>query len=1062
MARSKTGAMAMPGAPDLLPAPREPKAGADKGRDNTGAHPEAAARAAAAPPSTTANWWRRTVTALRPSQSAAARERSSEFAGIVIFVAAVGLTLALVSYDPADWRLMNQSGPKDVQNFIGPVGFRLADLLYRLLGVGSYGLVALLFTLSGRTIYGLDIAPRLHVVAGCIGALLSISTLLHLAAVGLTLRLHGRDLAGALGATVAELQRAFVSTAGTALAAGLVLTTSLSALTGRPLFRQAARWFGDEVLRLWRLGGERWRARAALRAEVAAADAAARAEAARAPEAAFDAERAPQPMPVAPQSVPSAPIGPAPMTIVAGPTTRPSGRLPRASAPLAPIPRSDAGLSAAGGVPATAPAAGDGFPAGHALAPAADLLPPPRNRLRALLETASQRTAESEVAEATQSSAAAAEDALPVSALVADADLPPPVPVAARPALALPAVGFALVTDADADDDGAALAADALLPEDDDAAALDDGPDEIYLDLSRTSIDLVAAPDRVDGLVDAPAGAAIDGVSTVPSLREALAVARANGPRIVETEAMRGNTPAKAPLGSQGALAIGDRKEWRLPPRTLVQPPPERSVLTPYDVLVDNARVLEQKLADFKITGEVTDIRPGPVVTTYEYKPAAGVKISRIAALRDDLTMSLAALRVRVVAPIPGRDVVGIEVPNKSRQIVYFREILESKVYADARSKLTIVLGKDIEGGAVVTDLAKAPHLLVAGATGTGKSVGINSFLASLLFRASPDEVKLLLIDPKVLELSVYEGIPHLLLPVIDDPHQAELALKWACREMDRRYHVLADQQVRNVSGYKDKLPELREKARRSRVAVRGGETVWIDQHEPGADRLPPAPEPEDLPYIVIVIDEFADLIMASGKEVEKAVARLAQKARAAGIHVILATQRPSTDVITGMIKANFPTRISFQVASSIDSKVVLNSVGAESLLGMGDMLFVPPGSSHIARCHGTWITDDEVVRLAEHWRAQGSPNYDLGILVDPEAEAPEVPDDDELDPLYAEAVRVAMDADQASVSFLQRKLNIGYGRAARIIDHMEAKGVVGPSRGPNKPREILSISDSF
>jgi len=549
----------------------------------------------------------------------------------------------------------------------------------------------------------------------------------------------------------------------------------------------------------------------------------------------------------------------------------------------------------------------------------------------------------------------------------------------------------------------------------------------------------------------------------VPNLRQARAAARAAGPRIVETEAMRGNTPAAAsPKTAQGALDIGDRKSWRLPPHTLVQPPPERSVSAPYDILVDNARILEQKLADFKIAGEVTDIRPGPVVTTYEYRPAAGVKISRIAGLKDDLTMSLAALRVRVVAPIPGRDVVGIEVPNKSRQIVYFREILDSKVYADAASKLTIVLGKDIEGGPVVTDLAKAPHLLVAGATGTGKSVGINSFLASLLFRATPDDVKLLLIDPKVLELSVYEGIPHLMLPVIDDPHQAELALKWACREMDRRYHVLADVQVRNLAGYKAKLPELRDKARRSKVAVRNGETVWVDASEPGADMLPAAPEPEDMPYIVIVIDEFADLIMASGKEVERAVARLAQKARAAGIHVILATQRPSTDVITGMIKANFPTRISFQVASSIDSKVVLNSVGAESLLGMGDLLFVPPGSSHIRRCHGTWITDDEVNRLAKHWADQGVPTYDMSILADPEAEASDVPDDEELDALFNEAVRVSIEADQASVSFLQRKLGIGYGRAARIVDHMEARGIVGPSRGPNKPREIMGAADMF
>ncbi|HAN30988.1 MAG TPA: cell division protein FtsK [Myxococcales bacterium] len=541
------------------------------------------------------------------------------------------------------------------------------------------------------------------------------------------------------------------------------------------------------------------------------------------------------------------------------------------------------------------------------------------------------------------------------------------------------------------------------------------------------------------------------------SLKEALS---ARGPRIVKTAAMSEQTATPQPA-EQGTLAIGDRKEWKLPPRYLVQNPPDRIVSAPQHVLVENAHVLEQKLEDFNIKGEVTDIRPGPVVTTYEYKPAPGVKISKIVNLKDDLTMSLSALRVRVVAPIPGRDVVGIEVPNKQRQIVYFREVLESENYTKSKGKLTLILGKDIEGTPVVTDLTKAPHMLVAGATGTGKSVGINTFLASMLFKASPDEVKFIMIDPKVLELSIYEGIPHLLLPPIDEPHKAELALKWAVREMDRRYRVLANVKVRSIAGYHAKMPELRENVRKKRVKVVDGKKRLVDANSAGAEHLAPPAEPEEMPYIVVVIDEFADLIMASGKEVERAVARLAQKARACGIHVILATQRPSTDVITGMIKANFPTRVSFQVASSIDSKVVLNGPGAESLLGMGDLLFLPPGSSHLTRCHGTWITDDEVAALADHWKDQGTPNYDMSILEDPEVDKPDVVEEKDRDTRFNEAVQIVWEAQQISVSFLQRKMGIGYGRSARIVDQMEAIGLIGPARGPNKPRELLMTTDT-
>jgi S-DNA-T family DNA segregation ATPase FtsK/SpoIIIE len=522
----------------------------------------------------------------------------------------------------------------------------------------------------------------------------------------------------------------------------------------------------------------------------------------------------------------------------------------------------------------------------------------------------------------------------------------------------------------------------------------------------------------------------------------------AGGPRIVMTEAMK-NTPLPAPTSYvQGDLGLGG-KAWVLPGSMMCQEPPARVLECDASVLQGHAAQLCTKLAEFSIQGEVTDIRPGPVVTTYEFRPAPGVKISKIVGLKDDLTMSLSALRVRIVAPIPGRDVVGIEVPNSQRQTVYFREVIDSPVFRESQGPLTLVLGKDIEGRPVCTDLGKAPHMLVAGSTGTGKSVGINSFIASVLFRATPDEVKFVFVDPKMVELSVYADIPHLLVPVVTDMRHADLALKWCVGEMERRYKLLQKFEVRNLAGYKQKLPEVRADVlrRRADAQVRDMEgNLGVD-----AD----LDVPEDLPYIVVVIDEFADLIMAAGKEVETSVGRLAQKARAAGIHVILATQRPSVDVLTGFIRANFPMRVAFQVSSAMDSKVVLDTLGAETLLGRGDMLFKLPTDSQLRRAHGTWITDDEVVALAKHWKEQGAPKYDMDILRDPE-QATESDDEGDDDNLMDDAVRAVRDAQQASVSFLQRKLGIGYGRAARMIDTMEKRGIVGPSRGPNKPREVL------
>jgi S-DNA-T family DNA segregation ATPase FtsK/SpoIIIE len=476
-------------------------------------------------------------------------------------------------------------------------------------------------------------------------------------------------------------------------------------------------------------------------------------------------------------------------------------------------------------------------------------------------------------------------------------------------------------------------------------------------------------------------------------------------------------------------------------------------------VLKENARILEQKLQDFGVTGKVVEIHPGPVITMYEFKPAAGIKISRIANLSDDLTMALAAMRIRIVAPIPGKDVVGIEVPNKAREIVYMKEIFSDQSFQRAKSKLVLALGKDIVGNSKTFDLAKAPHLLVAGSTGSGKSVAINSFICSILYKARPDEVRMIMVDPKMLELSVYDAIPHLLLPVVTDPKKAALALKWAVAEMERRYKLMAGTGVRNILGYNTKIEKLQElkEQEEAALAARARESIVMDEEDPDDEPLPEVEdEPlEKLPYIVVIIDELADLMMVASKDVETAIARLAQMARAAGIHMILATQRPSVDVITGLIKANFPTRISFQVASKIDSRTILDRQGAENLLGQGDMLFLPPGTSKLERCHGAYVGEDEIARITTHIKAQAKPQYCMEILVDEDGEASVAEEDKEYDEFYDQAVAIVAETRQASISYLQRRLKIGYNRAARIVECMEREGVVGAQNGPG-PREVF------
>lgn len=465
------------------------------------------------------------------------------------------------------------------------------------------------------------------------------------------------------------------------------------------------------------------------------------------------------------------------------------------------------------------------------------------------------------------------------------------------------------------------------------------------------------------------------------------------------------------------------------------------------------AAQIEKTLRDFKVEGQIKDICPGPVITVFEFSPAPGVKISKIANLSDDLAMALAALSVRIVAPIPGKGVVGIEVPNPKREIVYMKEIIADKVfYENEKMALPMGLGKDTAGSPVVTDLAKMPHLLVAGATGSGKSVAVNTMITSLLYKNSPDDVRLIMVDPKMLEFSIYADIPHLLLPVVTDPKQATVALNWTVQEMEKRYQKLADLNVRNIKGYNKKVAKLTEQAQED------SENGLDDSKAMRSLGLNAQGEPEHthIPYIVVIIDEFADLMMTASKDVETAVARLAQKARAAGIHLILATQRPSTDVITGLIKANFPTRIALRVTSKTDSRVILDSNGAENLLGNGDMLFVPPGTSYVQRVHGAYVSEVEIEQVVDFLKSQGEPQYNDAILAAEDEEGGDNPlEDMERDEHYEDAVRLVVESSQASISMIQRKLRVGYNRAARMVEMMEVEGLVSPPDGC-KPREVL------
>lgn len=480
---------------------------------------------------------------------------------------------------------------------------------------------------------------------------------------------------------------------------------------------------------------------------------------------------------------------------------------------------------------------------------------------------------------------------------------------------------------------------------------------------------------------------------------------------------------------------------YHLPdPQTLLDPPPASTTQQTDHVLESASKTLTNTLHNFGITGKITEVHPGPVISMYEFEPGPGIKVARIVSLAHELAMALKAGSVRIVAPLPGKSTVGIEVPNPVRETVALQEILTSDPYVRSQSRLTLALGKDIVGRPYVADLKKMPHLLVAGATGAGKSVGLNSMLLSLLFAAHPDEVKLMLIDPKVLELKLYDGIPHLLHPVLTDPKAAARGLTWVVQEMERRYHLLAEHGVRDIRDYNLKVGK--------KQAAGPGRTVPpLDREHDDED----TGDPEPLPYIVVVVDEFADLMMMSPKDVEEKIARLAQKARASGIHLILATQRPSVDVVTGLIKANFPARIAFQVSSKIDSRTILDANGAEALLGLGDMLYLAPGG-RLIRLHGSYVSDDEVLRVVQHVKAEAGPDYCEETVLH---ESVNVEDEQERDEVYEQAREIVLSSGQASASLIQRRLRVGYPRAARMVERMEEEGLVS-TPGRDGRREVL------
>jgi len=875
------------------------------------------------------------------------RQRTPEIFGIAALGAAIFLLAGLISLGFGDGRLM------------GPFGRSAALLVYSVVGLGGYVLAAALIGAAFRVLLGKTPVMRLSIALGLALGVVSADTLAHLVAA--QRRIGGHPPGGALGAAVAEVSRALVSTAGTALLGlvGLVLAVVVAtplrigqvleavggtaAWFGRGFYRGARRVGGDVA----GFGGE------VIRSVL--------------PERDRDEYRADDSM--------------------SGPIRRDDEVIGGREPPI--VDRTSRVMDAQ-------PPDSDTERMGADIVPAmvADDSPTVRRRR-------SKRVTSRGLGAARQP-ALDADEATPVAdeQIVSATPAPPPGRGKRRTGPGQPGQQ--------------AVAADGA------ASATGSGPIIVEPQFRHVAVDEMKKKEK-------------------------------------ELDSSRGFIP------------LGDG-EFQLPAVNLLDYDESQAVSMDRASMLEMSARLIQTLENYGIQGEVAAIRPGPVVTMYEFAPAPGTRLNKIVNLCDDLAMSLEALKVRIVAPIPGKAAVGIEVPNRTRETVYLKEILADDAFQENKAKLPLALGKDIEGAPVVVDLAKMPHLLVAGATGSGKSVAVNAFITSLLYSATPEDIRFIMVDPKVLELSIYEGVPHLLLPVVTDPKKANLALRWAVDEMERRYDLLARLGVRDIASYNKKLAKLEAKANAERRRGASADVGAGDDDGSAAaeERLQDIDlaatleldePPRRLPYIVVVIDEFADLMMCAPKEVETSVARIAQKARAAGIHLLLATQRPSVDVITGLIKANFPSRIAFHVTSKVDSRTILDQMGAENLLGSGDMLFSDRGQAP-QRLHGCFVQEEEIGRVVDFIKKQGRPAYNYDILKPREGEDDEDGgggggDDDVSDDLYDRAVRIVAESQRVSVSYLQRRLSVGYNRAAKMVERMEREGVVSPP-DVKKVREVL------
>lgn len=946
----------------------------------------------------------------RAPAEAAPRRRASDFEadalrnevlGIAVMALAVCLMLALGSFHPED---VAPDGPAATtgraHNLIGPVGASIADVLLGIFGVAAF-LLPVTFAVPGVCFMtGRRVRVRFTDAIGYPVLVLCSAMAAHLWMAGRFVL--GHDAGGLIGTHGAEILRALFGLTGAyiiiyaLMALTFVLTTRISLVrifhrVGRPVARAGKTAADGAAETAVGLGSGLGERFAAWRGAMADARAARRAE-----RAARKVERAAE----------------------------------REAARLARVKAAEARKAAA---EAEVEDAGEDEDDAEAVEPeAVEAPPPPKVRLRGR----KVKEAPEPVAEVERSGE------FTLGAVAVDDD-----------------DGYVL-------GDGAAAAADEARFVD---AAADDDDDEVF-DAAEVAelddpLDREAFEDEGDTVM-AESIAAFEAEHAAPVKAPAKApAAEAADEEKPVVKARRANEKPPEDELDIPLPELERYESYQLPPLRFLDYDASSQIEVDPAFLQQQADRLVEALNTFRIEGRVTEIHPGPVVTMFEFEPAPGVRISKISSLADDLAMSLKAVRVRIVAPIPGKGVVGFEVPNKKREMVFLKEIIGSQVFRNRKHQLPMALGKDIHGTPVVTDLAKMPHLLVAGTTGSGKSVGVNGMITSLLYFATPEEVRFIMVDPKMLELSIYEGIPHLLLPVVTDAKKASMALKWAVDEMERRYEIMKDAGVRDLRGYNKKIEKaiaeaeaaaLRKRAELVVAAAANDDDGDDDEagtqylFDDGLDDLP-----SKLPYIVVVIDEFADLMMVAGKEVEYCVARIAQKARAAGIHLILATQRPSTDVITGVIKANFPTRIAFQVSSAIDSRTILSTNGAEALLGKGDMLYMPPGTSRLDRVHGAFVSEEEIHQVVEYIARQGEPDYlDESVLIDPEEMDEEELEEGESDPMYEEAVRTVARDGRASTSHLQRRLSLGYNRAARIIDLMERDGLVGPGRGA-KPRQI-------